>query len=372
MASGTDREFLKTPTIGAATLSESILPQTSRKRGKPKWCESMLKIDIHSHIEIPEAVELLPEKPQAQSSPLSSKSAAYQERLLAAIRDQFRDPERKLADMQRMGIDITILSITPLQFFYNLDGDLALNVSHMQNERISDIVQKYPEKFVGLATVPLQNIEASVSELERAILNLKLKGVEIGSNVRGRYLGDQDFWPFFEKAEELDVPIFIHPHNVAGAERMKDFYFPNLVGNPLDTTLTAAHLILSGTLDRFPGLKIILSHAGGHLPYIIGRIEHGFQVRPECQESIKKSPVEYMKSFYFDILSHSPDVLRFLISKVGAERVLMGTDYPFDMGDMTPLQSVKSIPRLRVEEKEKIIGKNAISLFKIHHCLKTT
>ena len=324
-----------------------------------------MKIDTHSHIEIPEVLELLPVPLKNQFSHLSSTSAAYQERLEMTLQNQLCCPQRKLEDMGRMGLDMTILCIAPQHFYYTLDGDLALSLSRSQNDRISATVEKYPEKFGGMATVPLQNIEASVSELERAILELNLRGVEIASNVAGRYVGERSFWPLFEKAQALDVPIFIHPRNVAGADRMKDFYLSNLVGNPLDTTLAAAHLIFSGIFDHLPKLKIILAHAGGQLPYICGRLSHGFKVRPECQQAIKKTPIEYMKQFYFDTISHDPDCLRFLISRVGADHVLLGTDYPYDMSDMDPLGSLDRVPGLTLEEKEKISERNAVSLFKI-------
>jgi len=321
-------------------------------------------IDMHSHVEIPEAVELLPEKPKAPPSPLSVKSAAYQERLLATLKEQLHNPEKRIADMEKAGIDMTIISISPPQFFYTIEGNLAIAVSRKQNDHIAAIVSKYPKKFLGMATVPLQNVEAAVSELERAVRTLKLKGVHIGSNVRGTYLGDARFLPFFEKAAALDVPVFIHPLNVAGAERMKDFYFPNLIGNPLDTTITGGHLIFSGIFDRLPGLKIILAHAGGMLPYNIDRWDHGFRVRPECQEFIHKSPLEYLKKFYYDTISHGPQTLRFLISRVGADRIVMATDYPYDMGDLNPLASIKAA-NLTAEEREKIVSKNAIALFNI-------
>jgi aminocarboxymuconate-semialdehyde decarboxylase len=307
----------------------------------------------------------MPEKPKVLSSPLSPKSAAYQEALTKALNQQLNDPQRRIEDLEKMGVDRAVISIAPPQFFYHLEGKLALDVCRTQNDRIAAMVEKYPAKFTGMATVPLQNVEGAVAELERAIQQLQLKGVEVGSNVRGRYLGDPIYVPFFEKVRALDIPVFIHPQNVAGADRMKDYYFPNLVGNPLDTTLTAGHLIFSGIFDRLPGLKIALSHAGGHLPYIIGRMGHGFKVRPECQEVLKKSPVEYLGQFYYDTISHGPEALRYLISRVGADRVMLGTDYPYDMGDYTPLASIDAVPGLSTAEKEKIAGKNAAALFKI-------
>jgi len=321
-----------------------------------------MKIDVHSHIEVPDAAALVPPMDEAAPSLLSAESAAYQKTHNAAIREQIRNPERKIADMKAMGLDLSVLSITPGQFFYHLDGALAVQVARTQNDRIAEVVGQYPQKFIGAATVPLQNVEAAVAELERSVVELKLQGVEIGSNVRGRYLGDPIFLPFFEKASALDVPVFIHPCNVAGAEKMTDFYFPNLIGNPLDTTISAASLILFGVFDRFPGLKIVLAHAGGHLPYIIGRIAHGWKVRPECRKAIQRSPAEYLGEFYFDTIAHGPEALKFLISRVGAARVLLGTDHPYDMGDMDPLGSLGAVTGLSPKEREMVAGGNAVSL----------
>jgi aminocarboxymuconate-semialdehyde decarboxylase len=326
--------------------------------------KKMTTIDMHSHIEIPEAIDLIPEKPRPLSSPLSAQSAEYQRGLMASLTEKYRNPERRIADMEKMGIDLSVLSITPPQFFYSLEGNLAIDVSRKQNEQIAAIVQRYPKKFSGMATVPLQNTEAAVAELERAIVHLKLKGVHIASNIRGKYLGDPGFFPFFEKVAALDVPIFIHPTSVAGTDRMKDFYFPNLIGNPLDTTITAGHLIFSGIFDRLPNLKIVLAHAGGLLPYNIDRWDHGFKVRPECREFIKKPPTMYLKNFYYDTISHGPEPLRYLLSRVGADRIVIGTDYPADMGDTDPLQSIKAA-KLKAKDREKILSKNVLSLFKI-------
>jgi aminocarboxymuconate-semialdehyde decarboxylase len=251
-----------------------------------------------------------------------------------------------------------------LQFFYDLEGDLAVAVARKQNDRIAATVQKHPKRFLGMATVPLQNPEASAKEIERAVRELKMKGVQIGSNVRGRYLGEERFLPFFEKVAELDVPIFIHPGNVAAADRMKFFYFNNLIGNPLDTTITAGQMIFSGLFDRYPDLKIVLAHAGGMLPWNIDRWGHGYAVRPECREVIKKSPVEYMKNFYYDTITHGPETLRFLISRVGIGRVVMATDYPYDMGDLTPLKSLEAA-KLTSRQTEKVASTNAKALYKI-------
>lgn len=321
-----------------------------------------MKIDVHCHIEVPEAAALVPESERKTPSKLSPESAAYQKAHNEAIRDQVLNPERILADMTGMGLDRSVLSISPAQFFYQLEGPLAIQVARVQNDRLAAIVAGHPDKFYGAASVPLQDIPLAVAELERSVVELKHQGVEIASNVRGRYLGDPAFLPFFEKVRELNVPVFIHPYNVAGAERLVDYYFPNLIGNPLDTTIAAAHLILSGIFEKLPGLKIVLGHAGGHLPYIIGRIEHGWKVRPECRKSLQRSPVEYLAAFYYDTIAHGSEALRYLITRVGAERVLIGTDHPYDMGDADPLATLGEVPGLSERERALIAGENAVAL----------
>jgi aminocarboxymuconate-semialdehyde decarboxylase len=321
-----------------------------------------MKIDVHAHIEVPEAAALVPATELKTPSKLSPESAAYQKAHNEAIRDQVLNPERIIADMDQMGLDRSVISISPAQFFYQLDGKLGLQVARKQNERIAAIVAQFPGKFYGAASVPLQDVPVAVAELERSVVELKLEGVEIGSNVRGLYPGDPALLPFFEKVRALDVPVFIHPYNVAGAERLVDYYFPNLIGNPLDTTIAAAHLILSGIFEKLPGLKIVLAHAGGHLPYIIGRIEHGWKVRPECKKNLQRSPVEYLNAFYYDTIAHGKEALAFLISRVGADKVVFGTDHPYDMGDENPLATLAAVPGLTEAQKALISGENAVAL----------
>jgi aminocarboxymuconate-semialdehyde decarboxylase len=319
-----------------------------------------MRIDIHSHIEIAEALQVIPEGMRAGLLPKGWNTAVQPD-----LSEALRDPRRKISDMEKMGIDYAILSVTPAHFYTTLQPHLALKVTRLINDRIAASAETYPDKFAGMAVLPLQDMRLSVSELERAALELRLKGVEVPSNVQGRYLGHECFLPLFEKLADLDLPVFVHPFRPAGAERMNDFYLSNLVGNPLDTTLAAAHLIFSGVFDRFPGLKIILAHAGGQLPYVCGRLDHGFNVRPECRKSIRRSPLDYMKQFYFDTISHNAEALRFLLSMVGADRVLMATDHPYDMGDDQPIPSVESVAGLSREDREKIMGGNAELLFRL-------
>jgi aminocarboxymuconate-semialdehyde decarboxylase len=157
--------------------------------------------------------------------------------------------------------------------------------------------------------------------------------------------------------------MFIHPHHVAGMDRLQNYYLNNLIGNPLDTTIASANLIFSGSLEKYPRLKVILAHGGGQLPYIFGRLEHGYRVRPECKESVHQSPRQFLGNFYFDIITHSHEALRYLISLVGSDHVLLGTDYPYDMGNHQPVETVSQVPGITEEDRRKILRENAISLF---------
>jgi aminocarboxymuconate-semialdehyde decarboxylase len=265
--------------------------------------------------------------------------------------------------MDEKKIGLYVLSSTPFAFFYEVEDDLAVELAKFQNDQLSEMVKKYPDRFSAMATLPLQVPNEAVKELERAVKKLGLRGVEIGSHVGNRELGDETFWPIYKTLERLNVPIFIHPHHVAGMERLEDFYLTNLIGNPLDTTIAAARLIFSGVLEKYPGLKIILAHGGGQFPYIVGRMEHGYQVRPECKEKVHQSPMAFFKNFYFDIITHNPDALRYLIRIAGSDHVLLGSDYPYDMGDPNPVQTVSELSGIKAGDRQKILRENAIALF---------
>ena len=275
------------------------------------------------------------------------------------------DPEQRIKDMDATGVDMQVLSAVPPAAYYELDAEACLWFSRRQNDGIAQTVKDYPDRFLGMATVPLQAPDRAIAELDRAVNKLGLRGVEILSNVAGRDLDAPELMPFFKAVEALDVPIFIHPQQVAGSDRMKRYYLRNLVGNPLDTTLAAAHIVFGGILEKCPNLKFCLSHGGGYVPYQRGRWEHGYEVRPEGKVVIQKPPSHYIPLLYFDTITHFLPALEYLISSVGADRVVMGTDYPYDMGDATPVATVKSLKKVSAADKKKILGGNAQRLFKI-------
>jgi aminocarboxymuconate-semialdehyde decarboxylase len=327
-------------------------------------------IDIHTHVEFAGTFAILKKRYSEEEiferfvvSATGRYSAELNRKIMAGIRDALRDPEKKIRDMEEKRLAFNVLSSSPFGFLYEVEDDLAVELARFQNDQLSEMVKKYPDKFAAMATLPLQVPDEALKELMRATKTLGLRGVEIGSHVGKRELGDEVFWPIYKALEELDMPIFIHPHHVAGLDRLLDFYLNNLIGNPLDTTIAAAKLIFSGVLEKYPGLKIILAHGGGQVPYIIGRWEHGYQVRPECKEKVRKPPMAYFKNFYFDTITHNPDALHYLVSRAGCDHVLLGTDYPYDMGDEDPVQTVSQLTKIKAADRRKIMRENAIALY---------
>jgi len=327
-------------------------------------------IDIHTHVEFAGTMDILKKRyteaeifDRFTSSVSGRHSAELNKSIVAGIRDALRDPQKKIRDMDEKGIGTYILSSTPFSFFYEVENVLAVELAQYHNDQLSEMVKKHPDRFAAVATLPLQVPEEAVKELERAVKKLGLRGVEIGSNVAKRELGDETFWPIYQVLEELDVPMFVHPHHVAGLDRLLDFYLNNLIGNPLDTTIAATRLIFSGTLEKFPKLKVILAHGGGQFPFIFGRIEHGYKVRPEPKEKVHQPPRAFLKNLYFDTITHNLDALRYLITFAGSDHVLSGSDYPYDMGDPDPVQTVSKLSGIKAADRRKIMRENAIALF---------
>jgi aminocarboxymuconate-semialdehyde decarboxylase len=271
------------------------------------------------------------------------------------------DVPARLAAMDAAGLRRQAISPWMDMSGYLLNSADGEGYSALLNGTIQNLVRQHPDRFVGLCTVPLQDGGRAARELERCLDSGAFKGVEIGTNVAGRNLDDPALDPFWSAAESTGAFIFIHPFNTLETvtPRLREYYFSNLIGNPLDTALAAGCLMFGGVLERFPGLKICLAHGGGHLPYQVGRLQHGFLVRPEAKVHTQRPPYEFFSRFYFDTLLHSQASLEFLVGLVGADRLCIGTDYPFDMGTTEPVQAVESLPGLSREQRDRILFKNA-------------
>ena len=280
-------------------------------------------------------------------------------------RVQFTDIATRLADMDLMGIDIQAISPSPAQTFYGVPADLGIATARAINDDIAEICGRHPDRFVGLGTVPFQAPEPAVAELDRLHNSLGLRGIEIATNVAGADLSEARFRPIFARAEELGLLLFMHPTGFPEAGRFRDHYFTNIIGNPLDTTVAVHHLIFGGVLQDHPNLKLVLSHGGGYLPAYSGRIDHAASARPDPCDCLRHMPTTYLKRLYFDTIVYTHDQLQYLVEQYGADHLLMGTDYPADMGEIDPIGFVESAPGLDDAERRAILGGNAARLLNL-------
>ena len=328
-----------------------------------------LTVDIHCHISTPECEPLVRDLFSIEKEPFfffaSPETREINQRLFAEWARKFSSPEERLKDMDSMGIDIQAISPSPAQYYYWTDGELGLRLARMQNDRVAEIVRAHPTRFVGMGTLPLQDVDKAVVELERVVRELGLRAVEVSSNVNGVDFDDPRFEKFFAKAEELEALIFIHPIGFTDAGRLRDYYLVNVIGQPLESTVAVSRLIFGGVLERHPNLRICVAHGGGYLPYYAGRMDHGYKVRPECQKVISRPPSTYLRQFYYDTVIYTGASLAYLVSQVGSDQVLLGTDYPADMGEADPVGYINSVRSLSRADKEKIWGGNAARLLKI-------
>ncbi len=336
----------------------------SKKRGN-------LKIDIHCHYLNRDVAAKVAHLNPAQYEPsVCFANTMTREVNVKQMKDRapmLTDIAVRLKHMDRMGIDIQAVSPAPNQTYYWTEPGMGQELARGVNEGIAKVVAGHPERFVGLGTVPLQDPGLAVSELEFAMKTLGLKGVEINPNVKGFDLTDKklDLNPFFKKAEELGAVIFMHPIGYTDGGRLMDHYFNNVIGNPLETTVAAAHLIFDGVMERHPKLKVVLPHAGGYLAHYWARMDHAWKARPDCRTVIKKKPSKSLEKFYFDTIAFDPGMLEHLIERFGAGHVLLGTDYPYDMGVDDPVGFINKVKKLSSKDKNAIMGGNAARLLGI-------
>lgn len=327
----------------------------------------MLKIDIHTHI-IPENIpnfraqfgyggfiSLDHHKPCCARMMMDDK-------FFREIEDNCWSPAARMRDCDEHGVHVQVLSTIPVMFSYWAKPQDTLAVSQFLNDHIAGIVADYPKRFIGLGTLPMQAPDLAIKEMERCVKNLGLAGVEIGTHINDWNLSDEHLRPFFQAADELGAAIFVHPWDMMGKEKMPKYWLPWLVGMPAETSLAICSLIFGGVLEQLPNLRIAFAHGGGSFPATIGRIEHGFNVRPDlCAVDNDVNPREYLGKFYLDSLVHDPEVLRYLIDLIGADHIALGTDYPFPLGELSPGQLIESLPDISPATREQLFSGSALN-----------
>lgn len=309
----------------------------------------MLKIDIHTHI-IPKNLPDFKKKygyggfiSLEHHKPCCARMMV-DDKFFREIEDNCWDADVRISDCGNHGIDVQVLSTIPVMFSYWAKAIDALDLSKYLNDHIASIVIDYPKRFVGLGTVPLQDTALAIKELERC-MHIGLRGVQIGSHINDMNLDAPELFPFFQAAEEMNASVFVHPWDMMGKEKMNKYWLPWLVGMPAESSLAICSMIFGGVFERLPKLKVAFAHGGGSFPATIGRIEHGFNVRPDLVAiNNKDNPRKYLGKFYLDSLVHDPMMLDLIINLIGADKVALGTDYPFPLGELSPGKLIDSMP----------------------------
>src|SRR6202012_1428487 len=323
-------------------------------------------IDIHAHIVVPEAAKLARPHVDVSRMPLAHFSDALSKEINAQqekdVAEVMTTIDLRRRDLDKMGIDIQVVAPAPGQCYYTVDAKIAEQAHRLANDGVAEFCSRKPDRFVGLGVVTLQEPEIAVRELDYVMNDLKLKGVEILTNVDGQELSDEKFRPFFAKAEQLGAFIMMHPNGFTHGDRLTHYYLNNVLGNPLETTLALHNLIFSGTLARFPELKLMAVHGGGYLPGYSARIAHPWGARKDSHADLPLPPTTYLRQVYLDTVVFSYHQLAYLIDVVGPDRILMGTDYPFDMAEYNPVGHIAGVQGMDELTLAQIAGGNAIRL----------
>jgi aminocarboxymuconate-semialdehyde decarboxylase len=309
----------------------------------------MLKIDVHTHI-LPKDIPAWKERfgyggfiTLDHYRPCSAHMLRDDGKQFRDIESNCWDPVKRIEEMDAHGVGVQVLSTVPVMFSYWAQAEHGLEISKFLNDHIAEIVAEFPLRFIGLGTVPMQDTALAIRELERC-KQIGMAGVQIGTNVNQLNLGEPLFLEFFHACEELEMAVFVHPWEMMGEEHMQKYWLPWLVGMPAETSRAICSVIFSGTLEKCPRLRICFAHGGGSFPATIGRIEHGFLVRPDLFPDNKYSPRKYLSRLYFDSLVHEKQKLEYLVNLVGADQVMLGTDYPFPLGEPEPGKLIESMP----------------------------
>ncbi|HEX8267871.1 MAG TPA: amidohydrolase family protein [Pyrinomonadaceae bacterium] len=320
----------------------------------------MLKIDVHTHI-LPKEIPAWKQRfgyggfiRLEHHKPCCARMLKDDGKFFREIDENTWSAEKRLEECQQFGVSVQVLSTVPVMFSYWARAADAAEIAGFLNDDLAKIVAKHPKRFIGLGTVPMQDARLAVKELERC-RQIGLVGVQIGSNVNQLNLGEPQFFDFFKACEELGMAVFIHPWDMMGEREMQKYWLPWLVGMPAETSRAICSLIFSGTLEKCKNLRICFAHGGGSFPATIGRIEHGFLVRPDlCAADNQCNPRDYLGKIWFDSLVHEAAMLDYLVKLAGADKVALGTDYPFPLGELEPGKLIESMP-FGEETKAKLL-----------------
>jgi len=332
-------------------------PIAVERRGKH------LVVDIHCHLNIPAADQIISADIPNPPNPMKFMSADSMQvngkMFGGGIGKKLNTIDGRLDDMDRLGVDVQAISPSPGQYFYYAPAELGRRAAQVVNEGIASAVEQHPKRLVGMGTVPLQNTEMAITELYRCVNELGLRGVEIGTYVEGDELAAKRLRPFFAVAEELGVLVFMHPLGFSHGQRLSGHYLDNIIGNPLEASIALSHLIFDGVLDAYPELKLCVAHGGGYLPGYWGRMDHAYHAREDCCRHISREPSSYLRQIWLDTLVFDRDQLASLVQTHGADKLCMGTDYPFDMSEPNP---VPFHDHLSDADKARVLGLNAAEL----------
>jgi aminocarboxymuconate-semialdehyde decarboxylase len=321
-------------------------------------------VDIHGHMRIEKAIELVAKhaksdhRPGVITSELTKKVSAGQDR---DRRGALTGVDERLAEMDKMRVDVMAVSPHPPQLYPPVEPAVAADAAVIVNDGIHEQIKKHPKRLVGLGAVPLHDAELAIKELDRIMTGLNFKGIEIAARMGEEELSARRLDPFWARCEHYDIPIFIHPTSFA-SPRLAEHYLTNVIGNPLDTTVAVHYLVFGGVLERFPSLKFVLSHGGAFACAYSGRMDHAYGARADCRENISMPPSYYVSKLYPDSIVFNVDQLEYLIKRFGPDKVLIGTDYPFDMGEYDPVEHVYQVPGLAQQNRDLICGGNALRL----------